>query len=158
MSAAASVQEAAVDGAPVADAPAPSPSVEIEVKPEPAKFGGPGALRAEVARLTLLAADVPALRALVEEQGKAIAELQAQLARLAASMGRSDILTPPATVEQLRAAHKRGAQLLVLRDLAITGSAGIKFVAGTKVEARQYPLDRLIELLETGRLSVAVVV
>ena len=41
--------------------------------------------------------------------------------------------------------------------LLITGSAGMRFTAGTRIEARQYPLDRLIELIETGRLSVAVV-
>lgn len=156
---AAAQQEAAVDvEAPAVTAPAPSPSAEPEVVAPPVKpaFGGASkadvaALRGEVARLSQASA------ALVESYDRQLEELRGQLARLASSMGRSDILTPPATVEQLRAAHKAGAFLLVLRDLAIAGSAGMRFTAGTKIEARQYPLDRLIELIETGRLSVAVV-
>lgn len=151
---AAAQQEAAVDGeAPAVTVSAPSPSAEPEVVvPVKPAFGN--ASKAEIAGLR---AEVARLAPIVESQAKDIEELRSQLARLASSMGRSDILTPPATVEQLRAAHKAGAFLLVLRELLITGSAGMRFTAGTRIEARQYPLDRLIELIETGRLSVAVV-
>lgn len=161
MIAAAPVQEAAGSGAPEAISPAPSPSVGVE---KPGKLGGAGALRGEVELLRIEVAELKAqvaarhdLNGTIEAQGQMIAELRGQLGRLAASMGRSDILTTPATVDQLRAAHAAGNMLLVLRDLAIAGPPAVRFTAGAKIEARQYALDRLIELVEGGKLHVAVV-
>ena len=160
MNGAAPVQVAAGSEAPEATSPAPSASVHIELQ----RFGGPGGLKAEVHALRIEVAELKAqvaarhdLNGTIEAQAQMIADLRAQLGRLAASMGRSDILTTPATVDQLRAAHGAGHMLLVLRDLAIAGPPAVRFTAGAKVEARQYALDRLIELVEAGKLHVAVV-
>lgn len=106
-------------------------------------LAGPGAFRARIEEL----------EDLVKTQGQTLARQDILLRRLADAMGRRDLLAPPATVEQLRAAHKAGQSVLVLKDCK---SHGLDLRNGTKVEIRQFPLEDIIELVERGLLAVAV--
>jgi hypothetical protein len=146
-------------GAPAADAPAPAPSVEPEAK-KPI-VGGPGAARAEVARMAPIVArlelEVASLQGTVARQAQQLADLNSQIARLAAAVGRGDLLTPSATVEQIKAAHAQGKQLLVLKTCHQTGSNGVHFIASTRIEPRQFHLDRIIELVDSGEVAFALV-
>jgi len=145
---------AATEAAPVAaDTPAPATAGE-----KGAPFGQ-AALKVQVAQLSelvqTLATALGRLTEGVSRQGQELSEVRSQLGRLALAMGRQDLLTPPATVEQLREGYRAGRSLLVLKDCTVTG--GFRFIAGTKVEARQYDLERMANLVEQGHLAVAVV-
>lgn len=90
---------------------------------------------------------------MVEAQALQLERQDLLIGRLAEALGRRDLLTPPATVEQLRAAYKAGRSLLILKDCK---SHGLNFSNGTKVEARQFQLEDMVELLERGLLAVAI--
>lgn len=114
-------------------------------------------LKVQVAALTercdAQAERMSGLTTVVNAQTVELGELRSLIGRLATSLGRADILTPPATTEQLRVAYKQGAMLVVLKDCKVPG---MNFVADTKIEARQFPLERLIELIEMGKLALAI--
>ena len=119
----------------------------------------PGSIKAQVLQLleqnARQADQIAAMQDAQAKQETDLAELRSQLGRLAGSLGRSDVMTPAATVEQLKAAYTAGQHLHVLKDCKMPG--GVNFIAGTKIEARQYPLERLLELVERGQLAVSVV-
>lgn len=119
----------------------------------------PGSIKAQVLQLLEQNArqtdQIAAMQDAQAKQETDLAELRSQLGRLAGSLGRSDVMTPAATVEQLKAAYTAGQHLHVLKDCKMPG--GVNFIAGTKIEARQYPLERLLELVERGQLAVSVV-
>lgn len=133
-------------------APAASPA------PEKAPPFGQNALKVQVAQLVehvqRQEKALAELTAIVGQQGQELSEARSQLSRLALAMGRQDLLTPPATIEQLHDAYKAGRSLLVLKDCNIPGQ---RFIAGTKIEARQYDLEKMATLIEQRHLAVAVV-
>lgn len=142
----------------VAPEPVPeqAPAENADTKPAKAPFGV-NAIRVSVAELKDIVgkqgAEISALR---ENLGTALGqveELRAQLGRLAAAVGRGDVMTPPLTPEQLRKAHAQGQRLVSLKECTLPN---LRFAAGFVFEARQYPLDRMVELIEQGLGAFAI--
>lgn len=102
------------------------------------------------------------LRAAVTAQAEQIAALQAQVeglvgvqARLAEAIRRPDLLSPPATFEQVEAALKDpDGELLVLRDYKI-GAMSIK--ANARLEVVNVDHRKILDGVAAGDLVVSII-
>lgn len=132
------------------ETPAPSASPEAPVK---MPVGKPFTKKTTEEREAESRAKIAALEARVVEQAAELAEMRKGLHALAEALGRADALQPAATAEQIRAAYDKGGRL---RVLATYQRGDLNLQAGRTIEARHYPIERLMDLARGGHLRVAV--
>ncbi len=83
-----------------------------------------------------------------------LAEIRGVLGRIGTALNRQDLLTPPATAEQVRAALKVGCTLLVLQAYK---AMGVAFEAGRKLESNAFEHRSIIDGVASGKLLVSIV-
>lgn len=80
--------------------------------------------------------------------------IRAILGRIGKALNRQDLLTPPASAEQVEAALKAGCTLQVLQPYK---AMGIAFEAGRRLESTAFDHRSILDGVRSGRLLVSIV-
>jgi hypothetical protein len=82
-----------------------------------------------------------------------VAEIRAGLGRLVGALGRNDIVTPPATVDQLIEALKQNPKVKILGDYK---TIGVDLKAGRVLDTQAYNHGALIDGVRCGKLRLSI--
>jgi len=110
-----------------------------------------------MASLEQVAARVDSLHAGAATPASMAGELdaiRAILGRIGKALNRQDLLTPPASAEQVEAVLKAGCTLQVLQPYK---AMGIAFEAGRRLESTAFDHRSILDGVRSGRLLVSIV-
>lgn len=82
-----------------------------------------------------------------------VSEVKAGLMRVVQALGRTDIVTPPATVEQLVAALKSNPRVKILGDYK---TIGVDLKAGRELDTQAFNHQALIDGVRCGKLRLSI--
>ncbi len=82
-----------------------------------------------------------------------LSNLQGAVERIANMLGRHDIISPPASVEQIEEALKQRARLRILNDYQ---TPTLRLSAGRVIEGQSFNHQTLLDGVRSGKLKVSV--